>query len=108
MNKVIVAPILLSLVLVAGCASQGKKRPVVTPQPMSCSGNIPAQITLYSPKEAKLTYQDKSYMLNRIETASGVKYGNNDISFWNKGIDAMITRGDGSMTSCTYVPKPGL
>jgi len=99
---------LLILLTVTACATGPKRSPVVTPQPMSCTGNIPASVTLYSPTEAKLTYADKSYMLNRIETASGVKYGSREISFWNKGIDAMIIRGDGSMTSCTYVPRAGL
>lgn len=101
------APILLLLALTA-CESGYKKSPVVTPQPMACNGNVPAQVTLYSPTEAKLTFEEKSYMLNRIETASGVKYGNSDITYWNKGIDAMITKRDGTISTCTYVPKSGL
>ena len=108
MTKKAVAPFLLLLALTACETSNYKRSPVVTPQPMACSGNVPAQITLYSPDEAKLTYQEKSYILNRIETASGVKYGNGDISYWNKGIDAMITKRDGSITTCTYIPKTGL
>jgi membrane-bound inhibitor of C-type lysozyme len=101
------APILFLLALTA-CESGYKKSPVVTPQPMSCNGNVPAQVTLYSPTEAKLTFEEKSYNLNRIETASGVKYGNSDITYWNKGIDAMITKRDGTISTCTYVPKSGL
>lgn len=104
-NTVIHALLLLTL---TACGTAYKKSPVVTPQRMSCTGEVPAQITLYSPTEAKLTFEDKSYNLNRIETASGVKYGNRNISFWNKGIDALITREDGTMTSCTYIPKSGL
>lgn len=100
-------PLLLLLALGA-CETRYKPSPVVTPQRMTCSGNIPAQVTLYSPTDAKLTFEEKSYMLNRIETASGVKYGNREISFWNKGIDAMIIKGSGSITTCTYIPKSGL
>lgn len=85
-----------------------KKSPVVTPQPMSCTGEIPANITLYSPEEAKLVFEDKAYNLKRIETASGAKYGNSDISYWNKGINAMITKDDGTITTCTYIPRSGL
>lgn len=96
-------------IFVSGCESGNKyKRMPVTPQPMACSGNVPAHITLYSPTDAKLTFEEKSYDLNRIETASGVRYGNSDITYWNKGIDAMITRKDGTVTSCTYIPKSGL
>ena len=102
------APILMLLAITA-CEGTGyKKSPVVTPQPMACNGNVPAQVTLYSPAEAKLTFEDKSYNLNRIETASGVKYGNSDITYWNKGIDAMITKRDGTISTCTYIPKSGL
>lgn len=101
------APVLLLLALTA-CESGYKKSPVVTPQPMACNGNVPAQVTLYSPTEAKLTFEEKSYNLNRIETASGVKYGNSDITYWNKGIDAMITKRDGTISTCTYIPKSGL
>lgn len=98
----------LGLLALSGCETGYKRSPVVTPQPMSCSGGTPAQITLYSPQDAVLKVGDKSYDLNRIETASGVKYGNSDVTFWNKGIDALITHGDGSMVSCTYVPRSGL
>jgi len=111
MTKSNAAPILTLLtlpLLLTGCGGTKYSKAPVTPQPMNCAGNIPAQVTLFSPTEAKLTFEDKSYDLNRIETASGVKYGNSDISYWNKGIDAMIIRKDGSMTSCTYIPKSGL
>lgn len=100
-----IAPLLLCLA-VAACSSTPKRIPV-TPQPMACAG-APAQITLYSPTDAKLTFEDRSYALNRIETASGVKYGNDEVTYWNKGIDAMITRKDGTTTECTYVPRSGL
>lgn len=100
---------LLGIMLcVTACETGYKKSPVVTPQRMACSGGLPAQITLFSPEDARLTFEGKNYDLRRIRTASGVKYGNSDISFWNKGIDAMITRGNGSMTTCTYIPKNGL
>ncbi len=111
MTKNTAAPILTLLafpLLLAACGGQKYSHAPVTPQPMNCAGNIPAQVTLYSPTEAKLTFEEKSYALSRIETASGVKYGNSDISYWNKGIDAMIIRKDGTMTSCTYIPKSGL
>jgi membrane-bound inhibitor of C-type lysozyme len=108
MTKTTTAPLLLLVLALAGCAGQKYGHAPVTPQRMSCSGNVPADVTLYSPAEAKLHFEEKSYTLNRIETASGVQYGNSDITFWNKGIDAMIIRKDGSMTTCTYMPKSGL
>lgn len=107
MKKIGLILLLFPLAL-GGCETGYKKSPVVTPQHMSCTGNHPAQITLYSPTDATLVFEDKSYNLNRIETASGVQYGNSDINFWNKGIDALITREDGTMTTCTYIPRSGL
>jgi membrane-bound inhibitor of C-type lysozyme len=102
-----VASAFLLVLALAACESGPSRSPVVTPQRMSCGG-VPAQVILYSPEEAKLTFKEKSYTLRRMQTTSGVKYGNSDISFWNKGIDALITREDGSMTSCIYIPKTGL
>jgi membrane-bound inhibitor of C-type lysozyme len=111
MKKIAANPFVLFVaiaLMMGGCASQKYGHAPVTPRTLSCSGNVPAQVTLYSPSEAKLSFEDKSYQLNRIETASGVQYGNSDITFWNKGIDAMITRKDGSITTCTFMPKTGL
>lgn len=99
---------LLFTLALGACSTPKYGHAPVTPQAMNCSGNLPAQITLYSPSEAKLTFENKNYALSRIAATSGVQYGNSDITYWNKGIDAMITRKDGSMTTCTYVPKGGL
>jgi len=104
-------PFILSLVcvgLTAGCAGGPTRSPVVTAQYLSCDGGTPAAITLYSPEEAKLSYQNKAYMLSRIETASGAKYGNRSITFWNKGVDALIETDDGGVSHCQFLPKPGI
>jgi membrane-bound inhibitor of C-type lysozyme len=98
-----------AILFLSGCGGgMYRKSPVVTPQPMACTDGKPAQITLFSPEEARLVFGEKSYNLRRVETASGVKYANSSISYWNKGIDAMITTGDGAVTTCTYVPRGGL
>ncbi len=100
--------VLLSIILAIGaCESTKSKRMPVTPQPMVCAGNMPASITLYSPEEAKLIFEEKSYILERETTASGVKYAKGKMAFWNKGINAVITNGDKAV-NCTYIPKPGL
>lgn len=104
----IAALLIPSLCITVSCTTTKPKRMPVTPQPMACAEKGAASITLYSPAEARLNFENKSYDLNRIETASGVKYGNSDITYWNKGIDALITRKDGSVATCTYVPKNGL
>ena len=92
----------------AACQSGSNRSPVVTPQKMTCAGDKPAQVILYSPEEAVLTFEEKAYELRREETISGAKYANRSISFWNKGIDALITRDDGTVTTCTFIPKQGL
>lgn len=93
---------------VAGCETGYKRSKVVTPQRLSCTGEVPASMTLYANNDVALTFEDKTYDLKRVETANGVKYANSDISIWNRGVSALITRADGSMTSCTFLPKPGL
>ena len=112
MKRHLAAPVLtlaLLPLLLSGCGGTKYGRsPVVTAQQMSCAGNHPAQVTVYSPEEAKLTFEEKAYELNRVQTASGAQWANSDITFWNKGIDAMVIRKDGSMTTCTFMPKSGL
>lgn len=100
---------LIPILLLAACAGtpKGRKMPV-TPQKMSCANGSPAQITLLSPIEAKLIFEGQSYNLERATTASGVQYGNSKITYWNKGIEAMITRKGGAPTACTYIPQNGL
>lgn len=98
---------ILTCLALAACAPNYKRAPV-TAQHMTCTGNAPASVTLYSPTDAKLSFGDKVYELNRIETASGIQYGNGDITFWNTGIDARIIRHDGTVADCTYVPQSGL
>lgn len=100
--------IALLILGLAACETGYKRSKVVTPQRLSCTGEIPASLTLYANNDAALNFEEKTYDLKREETVSGVKYANSDITFWNKGIDAMITRKDGSMTTCTFIPKPGL
>lgn len=75
---------------------------------MTCEGGAPAQVTLYSPADARLVFENKSYALNRIETASGAHYGNSEITFSNRGIDATITRKNGSTAHCVLTPRSGL
>lgn len=103
----LVAIAMMAVTALTACETTKRKRMPVTPQPMSCAGNIPASVTLYSPDEAKLIFDGKSYILEREETASGVKYGHGKVAFWNKGINAVITNGDKAV-NCTYIPKPGL
>ncbi len=100
------APFLLVLALMA-CGTPPHRSPVVTPQPMSCTGNVPAAFTVHSPEDAVLSFEGKSYDLKRAPSTTGAKYANSRISLWNKGVDAMITRADGSITTCAHLPKAG-
>ncbi|MFA5591867.1 MAG: MliC family protein [Micavibrio sp.] len=102
---------LLVLLTLAGCASsQTKKRRIpVTPQPMVCEDGSPAQITLFTPDEARLVFAGKAHALKRQKsTDGGIQYGNKQIIFWNKGIDAAITPSGAAPAHCTYVPRSGL
>ena len=105
--------LLLPLTL-AGCGggTDYTRSPVVTERQVSCMGDdaseIPAALTVYSPVEAKLNFMEKDYELKRVETASGVKYKGDNISFWNKGIDAMIQNKSGKTWSCRFMPRAEL
>lgn len=97
------------VLLLAACFAPKYKPAPVTPQAMTCDGQAPAEVTLFSPADARLIIDGKSYKLNRIETASGASYGNSDITFWNKGgIDATITRKNGATSHCILTPRSGL
>lgn len=101
--------VLIPILLLTACAGSSKVRKMpVTPQKMSCSNGTAAQITLLSPDHAKLTFEGQNYNLERTQTASGVQYGNSKITYWNKGIEAMITQKGGSATICSYIPQNGL
>lgn len=98
----------ISVALTACETSKPRKRMPVTPQQMICNGGVHASITLFSPEEARLVFNEKPYRLKREVVASGVKYASSDISYWNKGISATIAAKDGTSTICEYVPKAGL
>jgi len=105
--RFVLLTVFLPLALTA-CETDYRKSPVATPQPMNCTGNLPATVILYSPSDARLTFEDKAYDLKRVDSTTGIKYASDSISFWNKGIDALITRKDGSMVTCAYIPRAGL
>ena len=88
--------------------SKPRKRMPVTPQRMVCTGGVPASITLYSPEEARLAFHEKAYHVERESSETGIKYANREISYWNKGISAIITTKDGTESICEYIPKAGL
>jgi membrane-bound inhibitor of C-type lysozyme len=92
----------------AACESGYKRTKVVTPQRLSCTGDIPATLTLYANHDAALNFEGKSYNLERVESTSGVKYANKNINIQINGISAIITRKEGAMTHCMFMPKPGL
>lgn len=108
MNKRFALFALMIPLALTACETPRKRTPVVTPQPMSCEDGSQARITLYSPEDARLVFGGKAYDLDRVITASGVKYENRQISYWNKGIEAMITPKGLPTVICTYVPKSGL
>jgi membrane-bound inhibitor of C-type lysozyme len=109
-SKAIVGISLIALaVTLSACSTTTKrKRMPVTPQQMICNDGVHASITLYSPEEARLVYNEKSYRVQRENAAVGIKYGNGDISFSNKGISATIVMKDGTTSTCEYLPKAGL
>lgn len=109
-SKAIIAISFIAIaVTLSACESTKKsKRMPVTPQQMICNDGINASITLYSPEEARLVFNETPHRVKRESVESGVRYANSDISYWNKGISATITMKDGSTSTCEYKPKAGL
>ncbi len=52
----------------------------------------PGKVTLYLP--------DRTVILDQIRAASGAKYQNKDVLFWNKGDSALLKIEDKTWNSC--------
>lgn len=56
-------------------------------------------------QQVKLIIDGKEQQLHQVVSASGAKYSNDDYSFWSKGDQAMILRGDTIiLNNCALIP----
>ena len=74
----------LALVTLCACAEQS------APSNYLCDGTLSASIVENNDEEARLTFKDNEFLLNRQVSGSGVKYSADNVLFWSKGDEAML------------------
>jgi membrane-bound inhibitor of C-type lysozyme len=82
MSKIIISAAIL--LVLAGCTEHTKSEVYM------CEGLQIATITSHSDEIAELNYNHIEYQLVRKNSASGVKYSNENVLFWTKGNEAML------------------
>jgi len=55
----------------------------------SCDGGIAVKVTLRE-NHARVTFKDKSYAMNQVESGSGVRYAQGHIVWWSKGPEGFL------------------
>ncbi|MCQ8879599.1 MliC family protein [Pseudoalteromonas shioyasakiensis] len=83
----------MSLLTLAACSEQAKS------DVYSCDNQQAATITSTTDENAVLDYNQQQYQLVKQQSASGVKYTNDDVLFWTKGNEAMLIV-DGNKHHC--------
>ena len=92
------------LAMIAACSTE-----VDAPEPLDqamsdhhkfdCAAAGLVQIRFVGPETIELSLNDESMILSRERSASGAKYLNGDVVFWNKGSEALLWLGE-SRHSC--------
>lgn len=85
--------LITSLLALAACSKQTQS------DAYSCDNKLTATITSEDEESANFEYNQKQYQLVRQQSASGVKYTNDDVLFWTKGKEAMLII-DGNKHHC--------
>lgn len=90
--------------------------PATTPQPadmpsgtsntFACRGAGAAITRFLGPATLELRFGGRTHVLPRDRAASGAKYSAGDVSFWNKGSEAMIEVGGERFTCTRQDPAP--
>lgn len=83
-----------ALLTLAACSEQAKN------DVYTCDSQQTATIISQNDESATLEYDQQQHQLVRQQSASGVKYTNNDVLFWTKGNEAMLIIG-GNKHHCT-------
>ena len=78
----------------AGCA--GQEAAVAPPVTFVCPDGAVLTARFPSDERVLLSVDGRDYELPRLISASGARYGDNDVIFWNKGRQALFERADGS------------
>jgi membrane-bound inhibitor of C-type lysozyme len=55
----------------------------------SCDGGTTVKVTLRE-NHARVTFKDKSYAMNQVQSGSGVRYAEGHIVWWSKGFEGFL------------------
>ena len=100
------AAVLAAGLALAACAGGGEERKhAVT---FVCPGGTKLLATFYADDDRmRLRVNGQEYDLPRQISASGFRYGEGEVVFWNKGREALLQRADGpSYVGCVTAPYP--
>lgn len=95
---------LAALLALAACAGgNGGQKHAVT---FVCPGGTELLATFYADDDRmRLRVNGQEYDLPRQISASGARYGEGQVVFWNKGREALLQRSDGpSYVGCVATP----
>jgi membrane-bound inhibitor of C-type lysozyme len=96
----------LALAIVALTASCSQQAAPSRPQAWYCAGGY--QFVAEAGKDqARVTLPDKTVTLAAAPSASGAKYSDGQVTFWNKGSEAMLEMGSESYRGCTVDETAG-
>lgn len=59
-----------------------------------CEGLGIVEARFVGPEDLELSVDDELWVVARVPSASGAKYADDDIEFWNKGGEAMLSLAD--------------
>lgn len=99
---------LVGVLALSACAGGGNSRysrpAVITPQILDCGPAGLANIRVWSPAEAQLSFRGRRHDLTRDPNSSGAYYRNKNIEYANRGVFAII-RQDKTNYRCDFRPR---
>lgn len=88
----------------APASADATDRAVASSTRFSCAGGPDLEVRFLGPETVRLTDGAGEYTLQRQRSASGARYVDEGIEFWNKGSEALFTRG-GEQHRCAHAPE---
>ena len=65
------------------------RMPVERKLSYACDGGLTVNVALRE-QNARVTFKDKSYSMKQVRSASGVRYSDGAIIWWNKGYEGFL------------------
>lgn len=65
------------------------RMPVARTFSYTCDGGVTVKVTLRE-QNARVVFRDKSYSMKQVRSASGVRYSDGQMVWWNQGYDGFL------------------